>query len=367
MNSLSYYSPLCPRRSLIFFALEDFSKKNDILCLQETNLAPFEKQALSGMKGCDISRNNFKSNQAGTLIIDTPNIKKYFCGRDIPLPSNTKGYIQLRRYTPHDPSRSPFQIFNFYLKSGGEFSFNAELIRSLLGIDHGVPTFLCGDLNFVEKLSDTSSLTPRLPTKEFLSVWEKFLEKFDLSELPHDTHTHFHITNDPTSVYSVTSRLDRFFVPSPLTSHPLISPSVNIPFHHTNYSPSNKLGSKNFFSDHLPIKLSFSSDSPSSPGRPTIPRWLAESSLFEKTLREKWENKETTCPFVTLEKFKETLFYAAKKARRKKIESESAPLLLSQHLTLLRLILSPLQDLDRIAHILSLRYSSEGAEKDRGG
>ena len=58
-------------------------------------------------------------------------------------------------------------------------------------------------------------------------------------------------------------------------------------------------------------------------------------------------------PFVALTKFKRVLFKAASKAKKTRFESASAPLRLSQHLSLLRLITLLTQDLPRIAVILS--------------
>ena len=112
------------RRLSISSALNDFLKTHDIICLQETHLAPHESHALSSLLGCSISRNSVDINRAGTLMVDTPNILKCFNPIDIVLPIIAKGHAQLRRYIPLDSSHSPFQIFNLYLKSGGDFAFN---------------------------------------------------------------------------------------------------------------------------------------------------------------------------------------------------------------------------------------------------
>ena len=264
--------------------------------------------------------------QAGTLMIDTPRLCKFFVGSDVPLPPATKGFIQLRKYTPKDPVRSPFQVFNFYLKSGGDFPFNSRLVESLSAVEAGIPTFVCGDLNFIEELTDTTSADPRLPTKDFLKVWDSFLKRFDICDMAHDAHTHFHITSDPLSPFSHSSRLDRFLVPTSVSEHPIFFPSVNIPHHITNYSLSHRTGTRASFSDHLPVRLSFNGEATRVPGRPTIPRWLAESPVFVKTLREKWLVKETSCPFTSLVKFKKALFSAARAARKVKIEAASLPL-----------------------------------------
>ena len=100
--------------------------------------------------------------------------------------------------------------------------------------------------------------------------------------------------------------------------------------------------------------LSFASDVVDQGSRPCIPSWLAQSPEFLFALREVWRPPSSAkCPFVTLTKFKSALFKAASKAKKTRIEAASAPLRLSQHLSLLRLITLSNQDLSRIAVILS--------------
>ena len=108
VNSLSYYATSevgLKRKARILEALGDFIKDADIICLQETNLAPAEKFALTHLPGCTIAHNNCNSSQAGTLIVDTPRVSKFFTGSDIPLPSAVSGRIQLRRYAPKSLSQ----------------------------------------------------------------------------------------------------------------------------------------------------------------------------------------------------------------------------------------------------------------------
>ena len=73
INSLSYYACSVSgkiRNAKINRTLSDFVKSADIICLQETNLSTSESFALNSMKGCIISRNNYKMGAAGTLIIE---------------------------------------------------------------------------------------------------------------------------------------------------------------------------------------------------------------------------------------------------------------------------------------------------------
>src|SRR5690606_32744424 len=163
--------PAGNRRDLCLSALKDFLKETDIICVQETKLSDSEALALSSLPGCIIDYNNLSFGKAGTLIIDTPGLCRFFVGSSVPLPAITKGYIQLRKYVPKDPARSPFQVFNFYLHSGGKFALNSTLLDSLMSVDASVPTFVCGDMNFIEKNSDSTSVNPTLPPKSFLQKW----------------------------------------------------------------------------------------------------------------------------------------------------------------------------------------------------
>ena len=247
-------------------------------------------------------------------------------------------------------------MFNFYLVSGPDYSANSELISSLLTVDNSVPTFVGGDFNFVEAVSDSTSVSPSLPTAEFASVWDAFRTHFSLDEVSHGAHTYFHVTKDALSPYSHTARLDRFLIPSDAVSHPLFSPSVGIPHHHTNFSVAHISGPRRSFSDHLPVRISFDSGPTPGFGRSTIPTWLAESPAFATAFRDLWV-PSAGHPFRTLTRFKATLFRAAKVARRVKVESSTVNLMVSQRVALFKLITCPLQDLDRISALLRMAPS----------
>ena len=81
----------------------------------------------------------------------------------------------LTHMLPHAP---PFSFLTFTSCRGGEFAENTKIIRSLLTLDTSVPTFVCGDMNFVENASDSTSRDPTLPTREFQEVWEAFKTRF---------------------------------------------------------------------------------------------------------------------------------------------------------------------------------------------
>ena len=371
IRSLSYYATYphaFSRRASIHNALKSFIQNHEIVCLQETHLAHTESSALSHFKDCDISRNNKNLSQAGTIIIDTPQIVKYFAGSDCPLPEMAQGHVQLRRYTPKGP-HPPFQLFNVYFKSG-DFSFNKKLIDVMSEAPNDIDTYVCGDFNFIENLTDSSSSSPSLPPAYFLDAWSKFKSTFKVFDPPHDAHTFFHITSDIFSPFSWSSRLDRFLLPLSLYDHPLITPTVSIPHHPTNLNIKNP--SPTSFSDHLPVHITYDNGFLCSRETKTIPTWLASSTEFAETLRSLWKGPVKGA-YKSLELFKKTLFKAAAITKKMQVTSNSSLSLLSQHSFLLRLINSPSQDLSRIydhlsrfPHLQGLVSFSNGTWRDNG-
>ena len=171
-------------------------------------------------------------------------------------------------------------------------------------------------------------------------------------DVDHDAHTYYHIMHsNPTSPYSWSSRLDRFLAPATVCTHPLFDPVVDVPHHPTNLTVGAHAPS---FTDHLPVRLSFSGGSGRASGAQTIPTWLAESPAFVKALRKSWVPRSTEGAFKALERYKKALFSAARAARKVKIEGGSVLLRLSQHLALLQLVVSTVQDGARISTVLAL-------------
>ena len=177
------------RRFAISSALNHFVSAHDIICIQETHLAPEEAQALSSLPGCTVTRNGLQMGRGGTAIIDTPSLREHYRGREVALPPPAAGHVQLRIYTPLDSSRKPFQLFNAYFKSGGDFAFNSALLQAMGTADPGIATFLCGDLNFIEDASDSTTANPLLPPSQFTELWNTFKSKYHLHDPPHNAHT----------------------------------------------------------------------------------------------------------------------------------------------------------------------------------
>lgn len=360
VNGLSFYATCVSsvtRKNLVHNTLNDFISKADIICIQETKLAALESHALSSLSKCIISRNNFSMSSAGTAIIDTPSILSVYAPEDVLLPPVCKGYVQLRRYIPRNNCYKPFQVFNVYFKTGPDkFSFQSQLLHAIISVASSIPSFFCGDFNFISSPADSSNPSPPLPPATFLSLYNDMMNVFDVIEAPHHEHTYFHITDDPTSPFSYSTRLDRFLIPAAHMHNPLFSPCVSISHHHTNYRPAHSR--IHTFSDHLPIALSFTTDAPPSRSRPSIPLWVALSPEFSSSVRSLWLHVRThTCPFRTLSLFKNTLFNAASLSRKTRLASSSLPLTISQSISLLKSIYVPLQDKTRIDHILRLNPS----------
>jgi ribonuclease HI/exonuclease III len=372
VNGLSYYATDpdgVHRKNLASQAVSDFVPKCDIICLQETNLTHTERLCFSSLPGCVVSYNSLRRGVAGTLIIDTPAVLKFYQPHDVSLPLHCGGYVQCRRYVPRTVTHKAFQIVNCYFFTGPDkFAVQANLIDSIRTLGNSVPTFMCGDFNFIPSIGDTSSLKPILPPATFLEKFESLREFLDVSEVPHSDHTYFHLMAEVGNSHSHSSRLDRFYVPSSLSHSPVFDPSVSIMPHSTNYRLGNPSGIRARFSDHLPILLSFTAEVVDQGSRPCIPPWLARSPEFVAALREAWlPPTDSKSPFVKLAKFKNALFKAASKARKTRFEHASAPLRLSQHLSLLRLITVFDQDLTRIYSILSRAPSLLDLVTFRGG
>jgi len=314
IRSASYYATntrALARRFLISKALDHFSLKHEIICLQETHLAPDENFAFKRF-GCAVSWNNRDVSHAGTVIIDTPSLSNFYTGNDVGLPSFTRGHVQLRHYTPCNPTYPPFQLFNCYFKSG-DFDFNRKLIDAISTVPNNVTTFMCGDFNFIEKDCDSSSSSRLLPSNDFLHAWSNLKLRFNLYDPQHDSHTFFHVSEDPN--FSWTSRLDRFLFPLALFNNPLITPTVSIPHHFTNLKADNDNSSS--FSDHLPIHVLYDNGTVCHRDSKVIPTWLAELPEFADTLKGLWQPKRSGNAFRTYSSFKKVLFKAAALTRKK--------------------------------------------------
>ena len=161
-----------------------------------------------------------------------------------------------------------------------------------------------------------------MPPANFKDLLTQVLNHFSATELDHDSHTYYHISNSLS--HSWTSRLDRIYIPSTVSLNPLSPPSASIYHHFTNYSIKNDAR----FSDHLPLCISYDSHECSST-RPTINRWVASSPEFRAELQKKWEDLPIKHPYRTLERYKKALYKAALAAKQTHYKNSSTHLRLS--------------------------------------
>ena len=94
---------------------------------------------------------------AGTLIIDTPSILRWYKGEDVELPECCKGYVR-GRYTPTaDKGHLPFLLFNCYLFTGVDKELvQTKLVKAMASVKNDVDTVLVGDFNFVSRREDSN-------------------------------------------------------------------------------------------------------------------------------------------------------------------------------------------------------------------
>ena len=367
VNSLSYYA--CSkagqkRNAKIKSTLKDYVKAADIICLQETNLSTDDCFALSSLNGCLISRNNFEMGSAGTAIIDTPAILKWYNPSDISLPPCCRGYIQARNYSPKGRGHLPFTLINCYFFTGAKKQQRqSDLVKALRQIKVEGEVFMIGDFNFIRRVEDSNSTTPSFPSIDFLEEFDDLCAYFQVAEVLQDEYTYFHVTADVDSSRSHCSRLDKCFIPASLFHSALFFPNLNIWPHATNYKLPTPGRKKFSFSDHLPIRLSFGVEMSTDKASKRIPRWLAEAPEFASELKVRWEPRENSCPFRALKAYKETLYRVAAATRKRKLESSSASLRFSHLLSLYRLISRLNQDRPRIIKILSFDPSLDSLVK----
>lgn len=284
---------------------------------------------------------------AGTAILDSPHIIQHYDGTDIPAP-DLVGRVQVRRYHPRSPRYQSFQVVNAYLHSGLKYTDNTPILKALLNVSNEVPTFLVGDWNFVERPEDTTSANYKTPPSYFLNLFRQVLEHFGSAELPHDHHTFFKLSEEslPRS-----SRLDRIYIPNSVLNNPLFPPIASI-FHHSSNVQVKRKATRTWFSDHLPIMISYPRTDEND-HRPTISRWVASSPEFLVALKSAWNDYPISHPYRALKGYKRALFRAARITKERQLENASIMLRLSHHLSLLRLIQQPKQDNDKITQLLN--------------
>jgi len=280
--------------------------------------------------------------------VDSPNISRYFKGADLPLPDICRGRVQLRQYSPLLPRYQAFQIINVYLFSGPDYNANRPILQALLKLSNTLPTFLVGDWNFIQRACDSSSTSYTLPPSDFSDLMNQVMDWFSVTELDHDSHTYFHISEN--KEHTRTSRLDRIYIPHSVSHSPTARPTASIYHHHSNFSLKRTF----HLSDHIPVSITYADPCEHDELRPTIGRWLASSPEFKAAIKGLWKDLPIRHPYQTLKRYKETLFKAARVAQRSLHQSRSSHLRLSHHISLLNLIQQPQQKPNNISKLLKI-------------
>ena len=365
INDLSYYSTSPSGRARYFkiaSCLRGLSDRNDIICIQETGLYPSEQLALSNsFPSCKIGRSSLKGGVAGVMTVEGPAITDRYSVSTLPLPLALNGFVLVRRYFPKDPfsGYQAFQCVNLYLYTGvGKEEKQTEMAQLLLKIPNDVPTFLCGDFNFVTQREDTSS-ADGLPSGKFLDLWHSVLSHLGVGEVPSQEHTRFKFCKEQHRIQS--ARLDRHYIPVSLFSVPIISPMVVTSNRKVLYPPQGTKSSKECFTDHLPVELLFSSTVVRDQGYSHIPQWIADSPDFAVKVREFWDKTPIAkSPFRALLGLKSIFKRAANFIRTFNLQQKSAFHTLSVQIKMLKLITAPKQKNVFIAEHLNLNPSLHG-------
>ena len=125
--------------------------------------------------------------------------------------SATYGHSQAVLFTPNSRNKDllPFLFINLYLATGsrdgvGDDQRKIAQLAPLLRLPSGIRTFMCGDFNFIENVTDTTSVNPK---SLFLSgharnVWHRVLDHFDLHEISQPIHSFIRTSSDCDLVYS---------------------------------------------------------------------------------------------------------------------------------------------------------------------
>jgi hypothetical protein len=90
-------------------------------------------------------------------------------------------------------------------------------------------TIIMGDLNFIEQPEDHTSASPSLlldhKTK---AIWDRVLEKFNMTELAQPIHNYYHVTDSLETTR--TSRIDRVYTSYSSADDSIVHPSAYIPY-----------------------------------------------------------------------------------------------------------------------------------------
>ena len=243
-----------------------FSNKYDVIFLQETKLLAREGQALKTiLSGHEVLYSNNPSNTGKNANTHTAGIctalsKKIFnkyTVKILTLPSALHGHC-LALYISLPGTDFSLMLINLRLPTPSKKKVRAqeEFINLLHKAITPFPskfTILGGDMNFVERASDTSGVFKNKKRPN----WDLFKERFLLSDCASDLHTFFHKPGVPSNSHVLkawSARLDRFYISHTEADLAVVKPVVVSDVHSIYSSKDRGLNS------HVPTSLHFISN-----------------------------------------------------------------------------------------------------------
>ena len=362
----SLFGPGRKRHYKVIESIKPLLPKTDVLCIQETHLPINEKYILQqSFTNWKIFYSNKETGKAGCATLVSPFYQKhYHIHQHINTkPSYTNGHILSitftpKHYSPHTPHT--FQVINLYLTSGNKSSDIAERAQQLdysSTLAKADYNFAVGDFNFVEDEGDTTAITgPHRATDKFKKSWNGFKERFELTEVYQPNHTYYRVTDDIRLAHS--SRLDRIYTSHPMSDHTVLN--IRAYVHQTKGGVAHafkaacsgtRVGPTKHTTDHLPITLTYSSNTPSKKRSFNIPDWLARNHKFLEEARTSFlKTSKPPDPFECLALLKRTIVKTAKnfflRGSDKIFNSELNNL--SVYVALLRLCTSDKYDIHKV-------------------
>ena len=234
-TSLSHYTS---NQNKVNKIIQKFSKRYDVIFLQETKLLALEDQALKTILSDYLvfySNNPYNVGEGATTYtagVCTAISRKIFQNykiENLNLPDDLRGHcIALLISLPG--SDFSMKLINIRLPTPNNEKVKVQegLTSSLHKALSNFPskfTILGGDMNFVEREADTSSIFK----KEDRPNWDLLKDNLHLSECVSDVHTFFHkprVPNNSQGSKAWSARLDRFYISHTEADYAVVKPHV---------------------------------------------------------------------------------------------------------------------------------------------
>ena len=234
-TSLSHYTS---NQNKVNKIIQKFSKRYDVIFLQETKLLALEDQALKTILSDYLvfySNNPYNVGEGATTYtagVCTAISRKFFQNykiENLNLPDDLRGHcIALLISLPG--SDFSMKLINIRLPTPNNEKVRVQegLTSSLHKALSNFPskfTILGGDMNFVEREADTSSIFK----KEDRPNWDLLKDNLRLSECVSDVHTFFHkprVPNNSQGSKAWSARLDRFYISHTEADYAVVKPHV---------------------------------------------------------------------------------------------------------------------------------------------